>query len=40
MKEKSDRQWLEERGIIPQSTQAKRREQIKQRMTEERDGRC
>ena len=40
MKEKSDRQWLEERGIVPQSTQAKRREQIKQKMTEERDGRC
>lgn len=38
IKEKKDLQWLRERGIVPQSTQAKRREQIKQKMLEEQDG--
>lgn len=35
VKEKKDLQWLKERSIIPASTQAKRREQIKQKLMEE-----
>lgn len=34
VKQKKDKQFLEERGIIPASTQAKRREQIEQILKE------